>query len=190
MVSWAGMRGVVTLAAAAGIPLHTAAGLHLNHHNTFQVVAFVVTVGTLLLQGATLPLIIRRLRPAFEPDLASDEAETLRAEWLLDDTAGHVLDQVESDPPPELDADMLMEIRHSVARRTRAVGDDVAGLDVQNEPAEVVASVYQKVLSAQRRALVAQVDAGDLHDETVREMLDRLDLQEAGFTARLERRLI
>jgi monovalent cation/hydrogen antiporter len=52
-----------------------------------------------------------------------------------------------------------------------------------------MASLYQKVLSAQRRALVAQCDAGDLHDETVREMLDRLDVQEAGFTARLERRL-
>jgi hypothetical protein len=104
-------------APASGIPLHTAAGLHLDHRNTFQVVAFVVTVGTLLLQGATLPLIIRRLRPAFEPDLARDRAETLRAERLLGDTAGHVLDEVEHDPPPEVDAGMVMEIRRTVARQ-------------------------------------------------------------------------
>ena len=189
VVSWAGMRGVVTLAAASGIPLHTAAGVRFAHHDTFQVVAFVVTVGTLLLQGATLPLIIRRLRPAFERDRAGDRAETLRAERLLDETAEQVLDQVEQDPPPEVDAGTLMEIRHTVARRARAAGDDVADTDTANEPADVVASLYQKVLSAQRRALVARRDAGNLHDETVRAMLDGLDLQEAGFTARLRRRL-
>jgi monovalent cation/hydrogen antiporter len=188
VVSWAGMRGVVTLAAAAGIPLHPHSGVNFAHRHTFQVVAFVVTVGTLLLQGATLPLIIRRLRPAFEPDRAADQAETLVAERLLGETADHVLDQVEQDRPPEVDVDTLREIRHAVARRAHAVGD-VADADAQNEPVDVVALLYQKVLFAQRQALAGQRDAGILHDETVREMLDSLDLQEAGFTARLQRRL-
>jgi NhaP-type Na+/H+ or K+/H+ antiporter len=189
VVSWAGMRGVVTLAAAAAIPLNTAAGVHFAHRNNFQVVAFVVTVGTLLLQGATLPLIIRRLRPAFQPDLARDQAETLLAERILDETADQVLDEVEENPPPELDAHTLTEIRHAVGRRIKAVGDEVAGIDDPNEPDEVEASVYQKVLSAQRKVLVAKREGGVLQDETVRTMLDRLDLQEAGFTARLRRRL-
>jgi monovalent cation/hydrogen antiporter len=183
------LRGVVTLSAASGIPFHTATGAHFAHRNTFQVVAFVVTVGTLLLQGATLPLIIRRVRPAFERDRVGDQAETVVAERLLDETAEQVLDLVELDPAPEVDAGTLMEIRHAVARRARAAGDDLAGADAWSEPADVVASVYQTVLTAQRRALVAQRDAGILHDETVREMLDSLDLQEAGFTARLQRRL-
>jgi monovalent cation/hydrogen antiporter len=116
---------VVTLSAASGIPFHTATGAHFAHRNTFQVVAFVVTVGTLLLQGATLPLIIRRLRPAFERDRVRDQAETVVAERLLDETAEQVLDLV--DPAPEVDAGTLMEIRHAVARRARAAGDDLAG---------------------------------------------------------------
>ena len=73
VVSWTGMRGVVTLAAAAGIPLTTVNGEPFPERATIQAIAFVVSVGTLLLQGWTLPLLIRRLhlssrgRPRLRP---------------------------------------------------------------------------------------------------------------------------
>lgn len=55
--------------------------------------------------------------------------------------------------------------------------------------AEVFASLYREVLRAQRAALIEQRDLGALEEEAVRAMLDRLDLQEAAVSARLERRI-
>jgi hypothetical protein len=52
----------------------------------------------------------------------------------------------------------------------------------------VFASLYRDVLSAQRAALIAERDAGGIEDEAVRAMLERLDLQEAGVSSRLESR--
>ena len=63
-----GMRGVVTLAAAAGIPLTTAGGEPFPERATIQAIAFVVAVGTLLLQGWTLPPLIRRLELSVRQD--------------------------------------------------------------------------------------------------------------------------
>ncbi len=54
--------------------------------------------------------------------------------------------------------------------------------------AEVFAALYREVLSAQRAALIRESDAGGIDEEAVRAMLDRLDLQEAGVSARLESR--
>ena len=62
VISWTGMRGVVTLAAAAGIPTVTDAGGVVAERAALQVIAFVVAVGTLLIQGTTLPVLIRRLK--------------------------------------------------------------------------------------------------------------------------------
>ncbi len=61
VIGWTGMRGVVTLAAAAGIPLLTASGDPFPGRDVIQVIAFIVTIGTLLAQGLTLPLLIRWL---------------------------------------------------------------------------------------------------------------------------------
>ncbi|ARC56525.1 putative Na(+)/H(+) exchanger [Frondihabitans sp. 762G35] len=61
VISWTGMRGVVTLAAAVSIPLVTTSGVEVPARDTMFLIAFVVTVGTLLLQGLTLPSVIRWL---------------------------------------------------------------------------------------------------------------------------------
>jgi hypothetical protein len=52
----------------------------------------------------------------------------------------------------------------------------------------VFSSLYREVLAAQRSALIAERDDGRIEDEAVRAMLERLDLQEAGVSARLESR--
>jgi CPA1 family monovalent cation:H+ antiporter len=54
--------------------------------------------------------------------------------------------------------------------------------------AEVFSDLYREVLSAQRVALIAERDAGRVEEEAARAMLERLDLQEAAVTSRLESR--
>ncbi|MDT7763263.1 MAG: monovalent cation/hydrogen antiporter, partial [Mycobacterium sp.] len=70
VVSWAGMRGVVSLAAAFGVPLTTPSGAPFPGRPQLVFLTFVVVIGTLLLHGLTLPWLIRRL------GVQGDEART------------------------------------------------------------------------------------------------------------------
>jgi monovalent cation/hydrogen antiporter len=102
VVSWAGMRGAVSLAAALAIPLETDAGLPFPGRELIIFLAFCVILATLVFQGLTLPLVIRGLGVEEDGLEAREEAkarkraaqaalarlEDLAAEeWVLDDTA-------------------------------------------------------------------------------------------------------
>jgi monovalent cation/hydrogen antiporter len=102
IVGWAGMRGVVSLAAALAIPLETDAGDPFPARSLLIFLAFCVILFTLLVQGLSLPFVIRALRVQEEDDLeAREEAKTrLKAaeaalarleelgeeDWVRDDT--------------------------------------------------------------------------------------------------------
>jgi monovalent cation/hydrogen antiporter len=75
IVGWAGMRGVVSLAAAFALPLALPSGRPFPGRDYILFVAFSVILVTLVLQGLTLPLLIRKLR--VPPDAETDEEERL-----------------------------------------------------------------------------------------------------------------
>ena len=162
-----------------------AAGEPFPERATIQAIAFVVSVGTLLLQGWTLPLLIRRLRLASsDDDRAYDRAETAKAEQVVHDAADEVLAAFAADPPPGLNPGVLGEIANTISRHSQDA-DEMPDPEAHTLRAEVFSALYRDVLSAQRAALIAQRDAGHVDDEAVRAMLERLDLQEAGVSARL-----
>jgi NhaP-type Na+/H+ or K+/H+ antiporter len=188
VVSWTGMRGVVTLAAAAAIPVQTVSGEPFPERATIQAIAFVVSVGTLLIQGWTLPLLIRRLQLSrFSDDHAADREEELKAERVVHDAADEVLAEFRANPPEGMDPRVLLEIRNTVARHSQDA-DEMPDPEAPTKRAEVFAGLYRDVLAAQRAALITERDEGRIEDEAARAMLDRLDLQEAGVSARLESR--
>ena len=187
VVSWTGMRGVVTLAAAAAIPVTTTAGEPFPERATIQAIAFVVSVGTLLLQGWTLPVLIRRLKLSADADHAYTAEETQKAERIVHDAADEVLTMFRANPPDGLDPRVLTEIRGIVARHSQD-SDEMPDPEAHTLRAEVFAKLYRDVLAAQRAALIGERDSGNVDDEAVRAMLERLDLQEAGVSARLESR--
>ncbi|MEV4642011.1 sodium:proton antiporter [Actinoplanes sp. NPDC049548] len=82
LVSWTGMRGILTLAAAAAVP-HDVPG-----RDAIQVIALIVTLGTLLIQGTTLSALTRWL----QIDLSGEEAESAQmrrvGEQILADADG------------------------------------------------------------------------------------------------------
>lgn len=188
VVSWTGMRGVVTLAAAAAIPLTTAGGEEFPERATIQAIAFVVTVGTLLLQGSTLPLLIRRLDLSAEHDQAYTDAEAAKAEQVARDASDAVLGEFAKHPPAGLNLQALREIRDTIARHSHDA-DHLPDPDARSRQAQVFSALYRDVLTAQRAALISERDAGRIDEDAVRSMLERLDLKQAGVSARLESRL-
>ncbi|OBA88924.1 sodium:proton exchanger [Mycobacteriaceae bacterium 1482268.1] len=188
VVSWTGMRGVVTLAAAAAIPATTVSGEPFPERATIQAIAFVVSVGTLLIQGWTLPVLIKRLQLSrFTDDHAADREEERKAERVVHDAADEVLAEFRANPPEGMDPRVLAEIRTVIARHSQDA-DEMPDPEAHTRRSEVFSALYRDVLAAQRAALIGERDEGRIEDEAVRAMLERLDLQEAGVSARLESR--
>ena len=76
VLGWAGMRGVVSLAAALSIPLTLPSGGPFPERSLILFITFVVILVTLVLQGLTLPLVIRWVHPKeLIPRLAEEKQE-------------------------------------------------------------------------------------------------------------------
>ena len=90
MLGWAGMRGVVTLAAAFVIPEDT------PHREVLLLMAFTVVAGTLFIQGMSLPWLARRLRVP-GPDPAEDALARATLLQQASKAALHRLDELEYD---------------------------------------------------------------------------------------------
>ncbi|MGW4578033.1 Na+/H+ antiporter [Rhodococcus aetherivorans] len=194
VISWAGMRGVVTLAAAGGVPLVLASDEPFPGRETIQVIAFVVAVGTLLIQGATMPALIRVLNVAdpYERLYAQEQME--RARTISGTAAEQHLALLAKNPPDGVDAEALQRIlarvNRSMKARLEAQQAEEAG---EHEPAvpdsgTLFEKLRRSVLRAQRQALIAARDNGDLDDETLRTVLEGLDVEEAAAEERLNRR--
>ncbi|WP_032404364.1 Na+/H+ antiporter [Rhodococcoides fascians] len=191
VLSWAGMRGVVTLAAAAGVPLTTVAGDEFPGRAVIQAVAFVVAVGTLLLQGLTLPLLIRRLDVADPLEQQRTDNQRLLSQAIARTAAETYLERAAKDGIAGVDSDRVAEVISRVRRSVRARLDADETEDREKRIAAAGAlfdTLRHNVLVAQRAALVAARDSGELDDEALRAVLNGLDVEEIAAEARIQRR--
>jgi len=91
LLAWTGMRGVVSLAAALSIPVQLADGTPFPHRNLILFVTFVAIISTLLIQGLTLPYLIRKVKlPDFKDYLPEEEAVNVIKSGLAKSTLAHI----------------------------------------------------------------------------------------------------
>jgi NhaP-type Na+/H+ or K+/H+ antiporter len=178
VISWTGMRGVVTLAAAAGIPAVTANGTPFPGRDLIQALAFVVAVGTLLSQGPTLPPLIRRLRIVAPEEQEREAQAVMKAGEVIRQAAEAAMADLPEGADPVVVARLRAQIERAVARSRT---EDAAEADASLRDTMVI--VRQSILAAQRTALVRARNGGELDDDVVRRELERLDYEEAAFAA-------
>lgn len=184
VLSWSGMRGVVTLAAAAGVPA-LAGGLPFPQRSLIQALAFVVAVGTLVIQTPTLPFLIRRLKISAPQEQEAEAVANRRAREITQAATQDTLKKVMAEPPQGVDPVLLKRFADQFAkaaaeRRKAEEADDEVDSAVRNESGrEAVREIRQQMLAAQRRALVKARDDHELDDEVMRRQLARLDYEEA-----------
>ncbi len=78
LLGWTGMRGVVSLAAALSIPVQLSDGMPFPQRNLILFITFVVILATLVLQGLTLPYLIKKLKlPHYNNYMPEHEADLL-----------------------------------------------------------------------------------------------------------------
>lgn len=180
-LSWAGMRGVVSLAAAVAIPLSTEAGQPFPRRDLLLFLVFVAILVTLLLQGLTFGRVVRAL------GLRADRQGVLLAQAAAQQAAIKValarLDEAVAGRPDT--ADVADQLRVLATARANAGWERLAELrpgEAQETPSSAWRRLRRLMLQAERAELLRLRDTGQLPDEAMREMRRRLDLEEAALS--------
>lgn len=166
---WAGMRGVVTLAAAQSLPADT------PHRALLVLIAFAVAAGTLLVQGGTLGWLVRRLGLSRGAD--DERAELDRLIGEMTSAAAALLqrpDLCRADGSPYDEAVLDRARRVAVHRRDEVEQDADAEADGAS-PAAQYRELRLAVLQAEREALLRLRDLGTASSGALTEALRVLD---------------
>jgi CPA1 family monovalent cation:H+ antiporter len=170
VIAWAGMRGVVTLAAAFILPAN------IPHRPVLVLSAFVVVAGTLIIQGATLPALVNRLRLP-PPNPAQDSLQEAAVINDLTHAALKRLEEVRLDnDPPEV----LERLRDRLQHRSDTAWEK---LGRQSELAETPSEAHRRLrlamLDAEREQLLVARDARTADHDVLRRVLEALDIEES-----------
>lgn len=176
VLSWSGMRGVVTVAAAQSLPAGT------PYRPQLILIAFTVAVLTLLLQGGTLPWLIR----AIGIQGSDGEADRRELAMLLDEVASTgiralpeaVADLPAETPPPR---DVLERVRRDTLLRSAAAWEQVDRSDelAPLGPHAQYLHLRRAVLTAEREALLEVRSRGEYSSRVLRRAQAMLDAEES-----------
>ncbi|MGW1162312.1 Na+/H+ antiporter [Streptomyces sp. NPDC002513] len=180
IIGWAGMRGVVSLAVAFSIPRTVHGGGPFPDRNLILFLTFTTVIGTLVVQGLTLPPLIRLLRlPGRDP-----QAETLaeaNAQAQASRAAEQHLDELLADKRNALPPPLADRLRAVLERRRNAVWERLGSVNpVTGETADDTYSrLSREMIGAEREVFVRLRNHRYIDDEMLRTLLRRLDLEEA-----------
>ncbi|MEJ5866432.1 cation:proton antiporter [Pseudokineococcus sp. 5B2Z-1] len=177
VIGWAGMRGVVTLAAAASLPAST------PQREVLVLAALVVVGGTLLLQGTTLPQLVRAL--ALPPPDPGEDALVHAA--VLDRTRRAAERRLEQVRREEDSDDVVDGLRERLRRRGDVAWERLGRGGDHRSPGRAWARLRLEMLDAERAELLAVRDEGRAPDEVLRQVLAELDVEESLLDAAVAR---
>lgn len=181
VVAWGGMRGAVSLAAALSLPLTVEGGVPFPERDLILFLTFSVILATLVVQGLSLPALIRAL--GLEDD-GAHEREEARGRVGAAEAALARLEELEDEGRVREDTAERMRAVYEYRRRRFVARSGVCGRDGDGrEDYEGRSAAYRRVvgelIGAQRRALVRMRDEGEISDEALHAVERDLDLEEA-----------
>ena len=176
LVAWTGMRGAVSLAAALALPLTTHAGRQFDERNLIIFLTFCVILGTLVVQGLTLPALIRVLH--LEEDHVA-EREEAKARIRAADAAIARLDElIGEDWVREDTAERLRGLYGFRRNRFAQRFDDGADGAIE-ERSQNYQRLRRELLEAERSAIVDLRRRRVINDDVMHRLERDLDLEDA-----------
>jgi CPA1 family monovalent cation:H+ antiporter len=176
-IAWAGMRGGVTLAAALAIPLETDSSAPFDDRALIIFLAFSVVLGTLVVQGLTLPGLVSLL--GLEEDTDELQREESLARIRASEAALERLEElVEEDWVRPDTAERIRGLYNFRSNRFRARldGADEGGIEEQSVAFQ---RLRYQLLEAERAAVFALRNEGEISEEVMQTVLRDLDLEES-----------
>jgi Na+/H+ antiporter len=169
LLGWTGMRGVVSLAAALSIPAQLADGSMFPHRNLILFITFIVILVTLLLQGLTLPQLIKRIElPKYDDYLPEEEANEHISRSLARHALGHLSQRYDADVPRYA---LLQQMKDKWQEKSLDSSDPTLCHEAK--------VIYLDLLNTQRQWLLDRNDTDHTFDEeVVRKHLRLIDIEE------------
>jgi len=174
VIAWAGMRGVVTLAAALALPQALAGGAAYPRA-LFVWLAFSVIVGTLLLQGMTLPVVARWLRIPPDDPKADALAEAAAQQAAARAARERLETEAAAAPVP---ATVLERLHGLLDHRTNLAWERLGGTE-RETPSRAYRRLRQAMLIEERETFRRARDEGRIPEEVLRRAQRDLDLEES-----------
>ena len=164
VVSWAGMRGIVTLAAAFAVPQTLPNGSPFPYRDTILLCAFAVVFGTLVLQGLTMKTVIRLLKLS-DDDPVAKEVRTGRTLIYR-----ALLDSIEADE--SIHAKLLRKEYQAVVELNASHDHGKPLNEVPGGP------LRRKAIAAARRKVIELRNEEVIGDQAYRTLVQELDWAE------------
>lgn len=187
IVAWTGTRGVVSLATALALPF-TIGGSVLPHRSLILFLAFVVIFVTLVIQGLSLPLLLKILKVKPQDTADGDERE------LRLSVANGVLnfvDQDLADKISEVTRDQIrkqyIEIIASLSENERIMETGSASIP-EVSPVRELLKAQSEINKFQRKLLIGYHQKGMFKQAAIRQFEQKLDLEELLFNRRQRKR--
>lgn len=169
LLGWTGMRGVVSLAAALAIPVTLDGGIPFPHRNMILFITFVVILLTLLVQGLTLPYIIKRTQ--LFSSFTNETSEETTKHKMKQGLKQHVYETLKSRYENDLHGHAGIErILKHWEERAKATEDDW-----MNEKTKII---FIELLEIQRQYLTELNKDVTINEEIIRQQLYQIDLEE------------
>jgi Na+/H+ antiporter len=175
IIAWTGMRGVISLAAALALPLETVSGVQFPKRDLIIFLTFCVILATLVVQGLSLPLLIRAL--GLEDDHIGEKEET-HGRISVADAALERLEELKVEDWVREDTAERVQGLYNYRRNRFA-----SRFDGDHDGVEERSAAYQRLmielLIAQRQRLIRMRDDGKIGDEVMHRIERDLDLEES-----------
>ncbi len=178
ITGWTGMRGVVSLAAAISLPETLASGKPFPQRNMIIFITFCVIFVTLVLQGLTLPALIRYLGLA---RIAEENPEEEKARRNVIRSALEYLDYMRAEDRPELGFIYEDIGNHYRARLAAAGGDGHGSEHFSPEDHERYRDITRKLREVERFAALKLRNENAINDTVLRRLEHELDLLDVRY---------
>jgi Na+/H+ antiporter len=177
VIGWAGMRGVVSLAAAFALPAHS-----FPQRDLVLFLTFTVVIGTLLAQGLSFPWLIRKLGVTSDQEIYKDNLSEAAAQQAAASAALARLDELTVGGVIETHAEVVDRLRDYAERRAMGAWERLGGgvgPDGEETPSALYRRLRRAMLEAERSVLVRMRDERRIDDEVLRRVTRELDYEEA-----------
>src|ERR1700730_12987999 len=176
VVGWAGMRGVIALAAALSLPEVISDGTPFPQRNLIIFLTFCVILVTLVLQGLTLPPLIRALglANADGPNLEEKEARRMMVTAALQ----AIKDRRDTGNTHHLAAAYTDAVARYKRRLSAITGEAYADHGIDSDDQAQIVSLSRELLGVERETVLRLRNEGRINDEVLRQLERELDLTE------------
>jgi len=171
IVAWSGMRGVVSLAAALALPLTINGTTPFPHRDMIVFLTFSVIFSTLVIQGLTLPVLVRWFKIDAPVDNSMEQNARLQIAYAA-------IEHIEENYSLSLTEEVLSQVKKKYEMRIQRMQKDPDQNKLSEEQIREFLKAQHEILTHERSMIIDFRNKGKIGDEVLHRIEYELDLEE------------